>query len=108
MPLIAVLAGAVLGYTGGPAQVLIVWAIIGLVLGYFSATRRTVIASGLLFGFIVSFMFMVAGYAGEAPVYTHFLPFAALGVFGAVCGIILSISGHYFHMLFFKYRRPHS
>jgi hypothetical protein len=93
LPLIAILAGAVLGFIGGPVQILIIWALVGLLLGFLSATRRTAIASGAIFGFIVSFMFMVAGYTGEAPVYTHFLPFVALGIFGGICGLILATVG---------------
>jgi hypothetical protein len=94
IPLISILAGAVLGFLGGPVQVLIIWALAGLLLGFISGTRRIAISSGIIFGFIVSFMFMLTGYSGEAPFYTHFLPFGALGVFGGICGLILAMVGY--------------
>lgn len=102
VPLIAILAGAVLGFVGGPVQILLIWGLVAIMLGYFSSTLRLTIASGIIFGFIVSFMFMITGYTGDAPVYTHLLPFAALGVFGGICGLFLSITGYYLHALISK------
>ncbi len=85
--------GVLLGYIGGPVQILAIWGIAGVGIGYFSSTFRLAALNGLIFGFIVSYIFMLHGYNGTDPITTKLLPFAALGAFGAVCGIILAEIG---------------
>jgi hypothetical protein len=87
------LAGIVLGYVGGPVQILALWAVIGIGIGYSSAKMRAVLLNGVTFGFIVSFVFMLHGYKGADPIVTKLVPFAVLGVFGALCGIMLVLIG---------------
>jgi hypothetical protein len=95
----AVLIGSVLGVIGsrvlfvGSWLSLVPWTIAGLLLGMWS-TKRQWTWIGALFGFSVSFVFMVAGYAGAANLVSRFPFFAALGLFGAVCGIVLGLLGH--------------
>lgn len=98
--LVAVLAGAALGVIGarylfvGSWLSLIPWGIAGLALGLWCTTLRQAISVGAAFGFAVAFVFMIAGYAGAAPVVTRLLPFAALGAVGAVCGLALGAIGY--------------
>jgi hypothetical protein len=91
--LIAAVAGIALGALGGPAIVLIPWAIAGLTIGYMSADWRQAAASGGLFGFLVAFCFMVAGYNGSESLVSRVPFFALLGIFGAICGIAWALLG---------------
>ena len=94
----AVIAGALLGFAGPRYQSLgwfslIPWAIVGLALGYWSQRSERLI-TGALYGFSLCFSFMVAGYSGVAPLTSRLPFFALIGVFGAVCGLVLTLIGH--------------
>jgi hypothetical protein len=71
---------------------LIPWGAAALALGYWIGKRGAMLA-GTLFGFSLSFVFMLAGYTGAAPVAARIPFFALLGLFGAVCGLILAALG---------------
>jgi hypothetical protein len=45
------------------------------------------------FGFVLSFVFMIAGYSGPAPLVSRLPFFAILGVFGGACGLVLGVVG---------------
>ena len=86
----AAIVGVMLGLLGGGVFVLLPWTVAGLVIGYLSKTRKESIISGVVFGFLLSFLFMVHGYQGKNPI-TQAIPlFLGLGLFGALCGTILS------------------
>ncbi len=96
--LISVLLGTILGILGsrylfvGSALSLVVWAIIGLFIGYWTDKRKTSVINGIIYGFFLSFIFMVAGYEGDNLVSA--LPFfILLGLFGSFCGSILGLIG---------------
>jgi hypothetical protein len=95
---VAIAAGAVLGVVGsrvlfvGSWLSLIPWTIAGLALGAWCGRWESV-RVGAVFGFSVSFVFMVSGYSGSAPLLGRLPAFAVLGVFGAVCGIVLGLLG---------------
>ncbi len=99
---ISIVVGAGLGIIGsqylfvGSALSLIPWGIGGLVIGAWSDNRRASILNGFCYGFILAFVFMVAGYTGTASLLSRLPFFALLGLFGAVCGLILGILGHFF------------
>jgi hypothetical protein len=71
---------------------LVPWGIAGIALGL-GATRFKAILAGAIYGFILCFVFMLAGYSGAAPIVTRLPFFAVIGVFGAVCGIAVSWIG---------------
>ena len=89
----AILIGAILGYIGGPVQILLLWAVVGVGLGYAAPRNKLAIIGGAFYGFIMSFVFMLHGYDGTDSIYTKLVPFAALGLFGAICGTILAAIG---------------
>ena len=99
--IIAIIVGALLGIIGarylfvGSALSLILWAIAGVLIGLWSDTRRQSILNGGLYGFVLSFDFMLSGYTGSEPVISRFPFFALLGLFGAVCGLILGWIGFF-------------
>ena len=90
----AMIVGALLGLIGarylfvGSALSLILWGIAGFLIGYWSDTRRQSILNGGLYGFVLSFVFLLSGYTGSEPVNSRFPFFALLGLFGAICGLI--------------------
>ena len=96
--IVAVLVGSALGVIGsrvlfvGSWLSLVPWTIAGLLLGAWS-TKRQWAWVGALFGFSVSFVFTASGYAGAASLLSRVPFFAALGAFGAVCGLVLGFLG---------------
>jgi hypothetical protein len=95
----ALAAGALLGFLGarvvlvGSGLSLIPWAIAGLVVGACCRSGREALAAGAVFGFGLAFTFMTTGYDGSAALHTRLLPFAVLGVVGAICGTALAAVG---------------
>ena len=89
--IVAVTGGAALGLLGGPVWILVPWAAVGLLVGAVSRKRREALIAGLVFGFVVSFVFLVRGYSGTDPVLTKVPFFGLLGLFGALCGAVLSM-----------------
>jgi hypothetical protein len=71
---------------------LLPWGAAALGLGYWLGKRGAMLA-GALYGFALSFVFMLAGYTGAAPVATRVPFFALLGLFGAICGLVLALLG---------------
>lgn len=92
--IVSLLLGIVIGYLGGPAFALVWWALIGLVIGYFSASTKAGLVNGAVYGFALSYTFMLAGYSGSDPLASKLAPFVLFGMFGAVCGLCLGIIGH--------------
>ena len=97
--LVAVL-GAILGLIGaryifvGSPLSLIPWGLAALLIGYFSTTWKGALGSGALFGFCLAGTFMVAGYQGTASVTTYLIPFAIIGLVGALCATAGATVGH--------------
>ena len=97
---VAAATGLVLGFLGarvvliGSGLSLVVWAVAGVALGLCCPTGRLAAAVGALFGFVLAFTFMVAGYDGAAPLVTRLAPFAVLGLVGAGCGAAAAWVGH--------------
>lgn len=98
---IAVLLGAFLGgflakfLFNGSAWNLLPWGLVGVGIGIFARNKKEALVSGALYGFVLSFLFMVGGYTGAQPLITRFPPFAVLGLVGAVCGAILGVLGSF-------------
>lgn len=90
----SIVAGLVLGILGGPAIILLPWALVSAAIGIFSTSKKTAAINGSVFGFIAAFAFMISGYNGQAPVVTRLFPFALLGLVGAVYAVLFSFVGH--------------
>jgi hypothetical protein len=99
--IVSICLGALLGIVGarymlvGSALSLVPWAIAGLCIGYFNDSRGAMI-NGTVYGFVLSFAFMCAGYKGAPPLVTRAPFFLLLGVIGAVCGFALGNLGFLF------------
>ena len=81
----------------GSGLSLIPWGIIGLLIGVWCPTYRQAIYVGALYGFLLAFSFMAAGYQGSAPILSRVPFFTALGIFGALCGLCLGLIGAFIH-----------
>ena len=71
---------------------LVPWGLAAVALGYRANRARATIA-GALYGFVLCFVFTLAGYGGAAPAITRLPFFTALGLVGAVCGVLLALLG---------------
>jgi hypothetical protein len=63
---------------------LVVWAVVGLVLGALSKRWPTAIWVDAVVGFAIVFTYSVLGYRGAAPLVGALAPFAAIALVGAV------------------------
>ena len=85
-------AGLVLGFVGTKllflgGLTLLPWAVAALLIGWLSRDAKLAFVNGAIYGFVLSFVFMLAGYEGNEVVAK--LPFfVLLGLFGGVCGLI--------------------
>jgi hypothetical protein len=99
--MVSILAGGILGLIGarylfiGSWLSLIPWGIVGLLIGYWSKKREWLV-NGSCYGFAITFVFMMTGYAGSAPLISRVPFFAALGLFGGLCGLVLGVMGFEF------------
>jgi hypothetical protein len=105
--IIAGILGVILGATGPyylfmGAYSVVPWGLAALGLGFWCAKRQALYA-GAVYGFCLSFSFMVAGYTGAQSLVSRFPFFVLLGLFGAVCGIALSATGYFLKV---QYRTP--
>lgn len=96
---IALVVGVLLGATGPRYAFLgwfslIPWGLVGLALGYWSK-RREAALTGALYGFVLCFAFLMTGYTGSAPIISRLPFFALIGMFGALCGLLLSLVGFF-------------
>ncbi len=95
---VSIISGSLLGLIGsrylfvGSWFSLIPWAIVGLLIGYWSHKGEWLI-NGSCYGFALCFVFMITGYSGSAPLISHLPFFAIIGVFGGFCGLILGLLG---------------
>jgi hypothetical protein len=89
--------GTKLLFLGG--LTLLPWAVAALLIGWLCRDARLALANGSLYGFVLSFIFMLAGYEGNELV--DKLPFfVLLGIFGGVCGLIWAGLGRFLHARF--------
>ncbi|HTY12419.1 MAG TPA: hypothetical protein VMF88_15255 [Bacteroidota bacterium] len=96
--IVSIVVGGMLGIAGGryvfvgSALSLIPWGLAGLALGSWCSKKEWAYIGGF-YGFILSFVFMVAGYTGGEPLLGRLPFFAIFGGVGGVCGILLSWIG---------------
>ncbi len=79
---------------------LIPWGIIGLLIGLWCRSYPEALWSGAVYGFLLAFSFMLAGYQGAAPMLTRLPFFSILGLVGAICGIGLAVIGSFIRRKF--------
>jgi hypothetical protein len=95
--------GAVLGLLGAKYVLvdsgwsLLPWGLIALLVGFTAASRRRAAVDAGIYGFTLSFVFMVAGYSATAPLSGQLWFFVLLGVFGAACGALIAVVGKQVH-----------
>ena len=78
------------------------WGGVGMVIGWCSNSRTETIKNSSVYGFVLSFFFMLLGYQGIAPIISRMPFFIILGLVGAVCGIISGLVGFYIKKLTLK------
>jgi hypothetical protein len=88
--------GAILGILAAHALflgwwTLVPWGIAGIALGY--NLKEQFVLAGLIYGFVLVFVFMIAQYTGDRPLIGRLPAFALGSLFGAVCGLILTTLG---------------
>ena len=71
---------------------LLPWGLAAVALGYRASRARALIA-GAVYGFALCFVFTLAGYGGAAPAISRIPFFTALGLVGALCGLLLALLG---------------
>jgi hypothetical protein len=89
--------GAVLGVMGarfvlvGSGLSLLPWAVAAVLIGLTSPSYAGAIKGAARFGFALAFAFMLAGYDGQAALASRLLPFALLGLVGALCATLIAL-----------------
>jgi|SRR5581483_2184862 len=73
---------------------LIFWGLAGLGVGYRSTSKKEGMINGAFYGYFLSFFFMWAIYGGKDPIITKVPGYIVLGLFGALCGVILGYLGN--------------
>src|SRR2546426_3561635 len=91
----AVALGLLLGWAATRALslqwwTLVPWGLVAVALGY-RANKAGAASAGALYGFVLCFVFTLAGYGGAAPPLTPPPFFSVFGVVGAGCGLLLSL-----------------
>ena len=71
---------------------LVPWSVAGVALGYWAKGFRWMLVGGS-YGFILLFVFMVAGYSGPASLARRVPFFCAIGLAGAIYGLVLGWFG---------------
>ncbi|ADP80675.1 hypothetical protein [Pseudofrankia inefficax] len=97
IPPVAVPLGVAAGFAGarlvlvGSGLILIPWGLLAAALGLAARGRRSAAVTGGLFGFALAVTFMIAGYDGHASLASRLVPFALLGLVGAVGAAVPSV-----------------
>ena len=102
--IVAFIVGVVIGAAGPQyaflgAYSLIAWGLVAVGFGLWG-NKREALKSGMVFGFSLSFAFLVAGYNGTPSLVSRFPFFMILSLFGGVCSLALSALGYYLKLRF--------
>ena len=101
---VAVIVGVVIGVAGPQYEFigsysLIPWGLVAVALGLWG-NKREALKSGAVYGFALSFAFLVSDYHGTPSLVSRFPFFVILSLFGAVLGLALSALGYYLKLRF--------
>ena len=101
-PVLGALVGIILGYASSQTFLahswiaLMVWGLIGLVLGYLVPNKKQRYISGALFGLFLTESFLIFGFHGASTAIRGFIVLATvLGAVGAICGLVLFTLGNW-------------
>src|SRR2546427_6267393 len=92
----AVALGLLLGWAATRALslqwwTLVPWGLVAVALGY-RANKAGAASAGALYGFVLCFVFTLAGYGGGAPALTPLPLFSGFWLVGAPFGLLLALS----------------
>jgi uncharacterized membrane protein YccC len=102
--IVAAILGVILGATG-PYYAslgwysLVPWGLVVLAIGFWCSKPQSLYA-GVLYGFCLCFSFMIAGYNGTPSVVSRLPFFILIGLFGAGCGVAVSVTGYFLKVRF--------
>jgi hypothetical protein len=101
---VAFIVGVVIGAAGPQymflgAYSLIPWGLVAIAFGLWG-NKREALKNGAVYGFSLSFAFLVSGYHGTPSLVSRFPFFVILSLFGAVLGLALSALGYYLKLRF--------
>ena len=95
----SIVIGSLLGALGagyvfiGSWISLVPWGLVGFAIGATFSRKHSLLMGGL-YGFSLSFAFMIAGYAGSASILSRLPFFAVIGSVGGGSGIVLALLGN--------------
>jgi hypothetical protein len=90
-PLVGIACGLVshLSFLEGKWLNLVLWGVVGVVLGLFASGRRQVVWAGVLFGFCMTVVFLISGFQGNPNQLPAFLVLTlVLSVVGVAGGLV--------------------
>lgn len=73
------------------------WGIAGLLLGY-HAQRGDAPICGMVYGFVLVFVFLIGQYDGDRALIRVLPFFSLLGLFGSVCGLMVAGAGYFLRL----------
>lgn len=96
---ISVISGIFLGFLASKIHIqgftLIPWGLAAIILGYYSNNRKEATINGASYGFLLGFVFMIAAYNGSDPLINKIPFFILMGIFSAICAMVLTIIGYF-------------
>jgi hypothetical protein len=107
--LVAVVGGVVSGFLGVHGLgflgwvIVIVWLVATIALGLATGTRNAKAVRLGTYGFVTGFSFMCFGYDGSESLASRLAPFAIIGLFCALCAIVV---GGVVHLVKGRAARP--
>jgi hypothetical protein len=75
---------------------LIVWSLVGILIGFFIENKKYVPLSGIFYGLFLTASFLISGFQGSTDkIFGFSILCIVLGAFGAACGFCLVYGAHW-------------